>query len=227
MKIVSNSIHLLEVLPDTFEVHLTQDPEELLGWHDPDRFGCIVIDIDQAGGVHAPRSIRDKNPNLPIIGISAKVPHGDDGAEQRAIFIEQGGSYLLAPPTNPREILACLKRACNIKSLLHLANGRLVINTTQQVVTFDDEKLQFTRKEELIFMELARRFGALRTKENLISAITPLEEDEPEMPIIGVYVCKIRRKLNQAHPGLSRCIENVWGKGYKLVEVPDDVIVNS
>jgi two-component system cell cycle response regulator CtrA len=39
--------------------------------------------------------------------------------------------------------------------------------------------------------------------------------DEPELKIIDVFVCKLRKKLAQATGG-SHYIETVWGRGYVL-----------
>jgi two-component system cell cycle response regulator CtrA len=39
--------------------------------------------------------------------------------------------------------------------------------------------------------------------------------DEPELKIIDVFICKLRKKLSLASGGL-RHIETVWGRGYAL-----------
>ena len=39
--------------------------------------------------------------------------------------------------------------------------------------------------------------------------------DEPELKIIDVFVCKLRKKLAQAADG-DNYIETVWGRGYVL-----------
>jgi two-component system cell cycle response regulator CtrA len=39
--------------------------------------------------------------------------------------------------------------------------------------------------------------------------------DEPELKIIDVFICKLRKKLSQATGGENH-IETVWGRGYVL-----------
>ena len=39
--------------------------------------------------------------------------------------------------------------------------------------------------------------------------------DEPELKIIDVFICKLRKKIAQANGG-SHYIETVWGRGYVL-----------
>ena len=40
-------------------------------------------------------------------------------------------------------------------------------------------------------------------------------KDEPELKIIDVFVCHLRKKLAQATDG-KHYIETVWGRGYRL-----------
>ena len=42
--------------------------------------------------------------------------------------------------------------------------------------------------------------------------------DEPEMKIIDVFVCKLRKKLAQA--GAGNMIGTIWGRGYMIREPP-------
>jgi two-component system cell cycle response regulator CtrA len=39
--------------------------------------------------------------------------------------------------------------------------------------------------------------------------------DEPELKIIDVFICKLRKKLSEATDG-ANYIETVWGRGYVL-----------
>ena len=48
--------------------------------------------------------------------------------------------------------------------------------------------------------------------------------DEPELKIIDVFICKLRKKLSEA-TGDENYIETVWGRGYVLRDPqpqPDD-----
>jgi two-component system cell cycle response regulator CtrA len=45
--------------------------------------------------------------------------------------------------------------------------------------------------------------------------------DEPELKIIDVFVCKLRRKLYEASGGRNY-VETVWGRGYMLRDYSDD-----
>ena len=45
--------------------------------------------------------------------------------------------------------------------------------------------------------------------------------DEPQMKIIDVFMCKLRKKLADASNG-NNYIETIWGRGYALREPMDD-----
>jgi two-component system, cell cycle response regulator CtrA len=44
--------------------------------------------------------------------------------------------------------------------------------------------------------------------------------DEPEVKIIDVFICKLRKKLANASMG-KNYIETIWGRGYVLREPTD------
>jgi two-component system cell cycle response regulator CtrA len=47
--------------------------------------------------------------------------------------------------------------------------------------------------------------------------------DEPELKIIDVFICKLRKKLANASEGRN-FIETVWGRGYVLREPHEEEI---
>ena len=56
--------------------------------------------------------------------------------------------------------------------------------------------------------------GTIVTREMLLNHLYGGTE-EPELKIIDVFVCKLRKKLAQATGG-DHSIETVWGRGYML-----------
>lgn len=67
--------------------------------------------------------------------------------------------------------------------------------------------------EMAIFAALTARPGHVRSKEALLNALGRLEMDEPEIKIVDVLVCKVRRKLQP----LGITIKTAWGDGYLYV----------
>jgi two-component system, cell cycle response regulator CtrA len=63
---------------------------------------------------------------------------------------------------------------------------------------------------------LALRQGMTVTKDMFLSHLYG-GRDEPELKIIDVFLCKVRKKLAAASGGADY-IETVWGRGYMLRE---------
>jgi two-component system cell cycle response regulator CtrA len=82
------------------------------------------------------------------------------------------------------------------------------------------QTLHLTGKEYGILELLAMRKGTTLTKEQFLNHLYG-GIDEPELKIIDVFICKLRKKLTQASQG-ENYIETVWGRGYVLRE-PDSV----
>ena len=63
---------------------------------------------------------------------------------------------------------------------------------------------------------LSLRKGTTLTKEMFLNHLYG-GMDEPELKIIDVFICKLRKKLSLACGG-DNYIETVWGRGYVLRE---------
>jgi two-component system, cell cycle response regulator CtrA len=89
-----------------------------------------------------------------------------------------------------------------------------VVNMDARSVDVDGRRLHVTGKEYSILELLSLRKGTTRTKEMFLDHLYG-GMDEPELKIIDVFVCKLRKKLAQATGG-DHYIETVWGRGYVL-----------
>jgi two-component system cell cycle response regulator CtrA len=82
-------------------------------------------------------------------------------------------------------------------------------------VTINDAQPHLTTHEYLILEALATGNGRTQSKEMLLDHLYA-GRDEPELKIIDVFVCKLRKKLADMHGGAGEFIETVWGRGYRL-----------
>ena len=92
--------------------------------------------------------------------------------------------------------------------------GKLVVNLDTRVVSVDDQPVDLSGKEYGILELLSLRKGTTITKEMFLDHLDG-GMDEPELKIIDVFVCKLRKKLAQATGGTHH-IETIWGRGYVL-----------
>lgn len=77
------------------------------------------------------------------------------------------------------------------------------------------EYATLTRQEFDILEALRSAAPRMMTKEALLAALYQLRSDEPEIKIIDVWICKLRKKLKP----LGVNIETVWGRGYRLLPI--------
>lgn len=89
--------------------------------------------------------------------------------------------------------------------------GNVVLDIDSRTVQVGDTPLHLTGKEYAMFELLMLHKGAVQSKENFLNYLYG-GRDEPELKIIDVFICKLRRKL--AGAGLPSIIETVWGRGY-------------
>ncbi|OPZ76463.1 MAG: Cell cycle response regulator CtrA [Alphaproteobacteria bacterium ADurb.Bin438] len=75
--------------------------------------------------------------------------------------------------------------------------------------------MHLTGTEYEILELLSRRKGSKVTKNQFLTHIYNEMDDEPEIKIIDVFICKLRKKIKDATGG-DNYIETVWGRGYAL-----------
>jgi two-component system cell cycle response regulator CtrA len=92
-------------------------------------------------------------------------------------------------------------------------------------MSVDNRPLALTAKEYRILELLSLRKGTVLTKEMLLDHLYA-GTDEPELKIIDVFVCKLRKKLAQATGG-NHYIETVWGRGYSLRDPTEAAVPKS
>jgi DNA-binding response OmpR family regulator len=78
----------------------------------------------------------------------------------------------------------------------------------------NSKSVHLTGKEYQMLELLSLRKGTTLTKEMFLNHLYG-GMDEPELKIIDVFVCKLRKKLATATGG-DNYIETVWGRGYVL-----------
>jgi two-component system cell cycle response regulator CtrA len=99
------------------------------------------------------------------------------------------------------------------QSTLYL--GPLQLNMDSREVAIEGRTVPLTGKEYSILELLVLRKGMVLTKEAFLNHLYG-GMDEPEMKIIDVFVCKLRKKLAQA--GADNMIGTIWGRGYMIRE---------
>jgi two-component system cell cycle response regulator CtrA len=96
-----------------------------------------------------------------------------------------------------------------------IKTGPIAVNLDARTVEVDDKQLHLTSKEYGIIELLSLRKGSTLTKEMFLNHLYG-GMDEPEVKIIDVFICKLRKKIEKLNADGGGCIETVWGRGYVL-----------
>ncbi|WP_135465881.1 response regulator transcription factor CtrA [Crenalkalicoccus roseus] len=154
------------------------------------------------------RAARVETPVLILSGLSrpgAKVKGFSMGADD---FITKP----FDPPELVARIQAVVRRAKGFAQPT-LSVGDLTLNLASREVTVGGVPVHLTGKEYAVLELLTLRKGTVLTKEAFLNHLYG-GMDEPEIKIIDVFICKLRKKLAQA--GADNLIGTVWGRGYVL-----------
>ncbi|MFC7333246.1 response regulator transcription factor CtrA [Rhodocista pekingensis] len=169
----------------------------------------MLPDIDGYEVLRRLRSARVTTPILILSGLS-ELDHKIKG-------LGVGADDYLTKPFDKRELVARLQaivRRSKGHSDSIIRTGRLTVNLDARTVEVDGQPLHLTGKEYGILELLSLRKGTTLTKEMFLNHLYG-GMDEPELKIIDVFVCKLRKKLTTATKG-ENYIETVWGRGYVL-----------
>ena len=95
-----------------------------------------------------------------------------------------------------------------------IRTGDFVVDLNTRVGSVDGKPVRLTGKEYGILELLSLQKGTTVTKEMFLTHLYS-GVHEPEIKIIDVFVCKLRKKLAQATGGYHY-IQTIWGRGYML-----------
>jgi two-component system, cell cycle response regulator CtrA len=101
-----------------------------------------------------------------------------------------------------------------------IRTGALVVDPATRIASVNDRPLRLTPKEYAIIELLSLCKGVVQTKVMMLNHLYR-GIDEPELKIIDVFVCKLRKKLALASGGHDY-IETVWGRGYVMRDPVSD-----
>jgi two-component system, cell cycle response regulator CtrA len=177
-------------------------------------YDLILLDLNlpDMSGHDVLRQIRQARVETPILILS-----GSDDTENKLKGFGFGADDYLTKPFHREELVArihAIIRRSKGHSQSVIRTGPVAVNLDAKTVEVEGKTVHLTGKEYQMLELLSLRKGTTLTKEMFLNHLYG-GMDEPELKIIDVFICKLRKKLAEATGG-SNYIETVWGRGYVL-----------
>jgi len=177
-------------------------------------YDIIVLDLNlpDMHGYDVLKKLRASKIETPILILSGMAE-----PDKKVKGLGFGADDYLVKPFDRQELVARLhaivrRSKGHAESLIR--TGKLTVNLDSKSVEVDSARLHLTGKEYAMLELLSLRKGSTLTKEMFLNHLYG-GMDEPELKIIDVFICKLRKKLATATGG-DNYIETVWGRGYVL-----------
>jgi two-component system cell cycle response regulator CtrA len=214
----SQSIELM-LKSESFNVFTTDLGEEGVDLGKLYDYEVILLDLNlpDMSGYEVLRTLRVSKVRTPILILS-----GNAGTEDKVKGLGYGADDYMTKPFHKDELVArihAIVRRSQGHAQSVVQTGDLIVNLDQKTVEIDGARVHLTSKEYQILELLSLRKGTTLTKEMFLNQLYG-GMDEPEIKIIDVFMCKLRKKLANASGGKDY-IETVWGRGYVL-HVPSE-----
>ena len=209
----AQSIELM-LKSESFNVYTTDLGEEGIDLGKVYDYDIILLDLNlpDMSGFEVLRCLRVSKIKTPILILS-----GLTGIEDKVKGFGFGADDYMTKPFHKDELVARINAIVrrskgHAQSVIQI--GDLVINLDTKMVEINGARVHLTAKEYQLLVLLGLRKEMTLTKEVILNQLYG-GLDEPEIKIIDVFVCKLRKKLANASRGKSY-IETVWGRGYML-----------
>lgn len=177
-------------------------------------YDSIILDLmlPDIDGIEVIKKFRSANITTPVVVLS-----GLSESKDKINCLDIGADDYITKPFDGGELVSRIQAVVrrskgHAESIITI--GRMKINLQSRRVEIDGKPLHLTGKEYSILELLCLRKGATLTKDMFLNHLYG-GMDEPELKIIDVFVCKLRKKLMEALDG--ECyIETIWGRGYTI-----------
>ncbi|MDA8784201.1 response regulator transcription factor [Planktomarina temperata] len=204
-----------------FNVYTTDLGEEGIDLAKLYDYDLILLDLvlPDINGHDVLRQLRIARIDTPILILS-----GETDTENKMRGFGSGADDYLTKPFHREELIArihAIIRRSKGHSQSIIKTGDIEVNLDGKTVEVRGNTVHLTGKEYQMLELLSLRKGTTLTKEMFLNHLYG-GMDEPELKIIDVFICKLRKKLSEA-TGRENHIETVWGRGYVLRDPkPDD-----
>jgi two-component system cell cycle response regulator CtrA len=179
-------------------------------------YDIIILDLGlpDIDGFEVLKRLRNSKIETPVLILS-----GFTAPDKKVKGLSTGADDYLTKPFDKAELIARI-RALVRRSKGHaesvIRTGAIEVNLDARAAFVNGKPLHLTGREYGILERLSLSKGTTLSKEQFLNHLYN-GMDEPELKIIDVFICKLRKKIAEATGG-DNYIETVWGRGYVLRE---------
>jgi two-component system, cell cycle response regulator CtrA len=214
----AQSIELI-LKSESFNVYTTDLGEEGVDLSKLYDYDIILLDLNlpDMSGFEVLSSLRVSKVKTPTLILS-----GLAGIEDKVKGLGFGADDYMTKPFHKDELVARIHAVVrrskgHAQSVIEI--GDLVVNLDTKTVEVGGQRVHLTGKEYQMLELLSLRKGTSVTKEMFLTNLYG-GMHEPEIKIIDVFICKLRKKLASVSFG-KNYIETVWGRGHMLRQPTD------
>ena len=217
----AQSIELM-LKSESFTVYTTDLGEEGIDLGKIYDYDIILLDLNlpDMSGFEVLRSLRISKVKTPTLILS-----GLAGIEDKVKGFGVGADDYMTKPFHRDELVArihAIVRRSKGHAQSFIQTDDLVVNLDTKTSEVNGARVHLTGKEYAMLELLSLRKGMTLTKEMFLNHLYG-GIDEPEVKIIDVFMCKLRKKLAGASGG-KNYIETVWGRGYVLRHPTEEAV---
>lgn len=204
--------------PEGFTNLLARDGAEALALWEQQRPALVCLDImmPRLDGYEVCRRIREQDPSVPVLFLSAKSEEVDV-----VVGLRLGADDFIRKPFGKQELLARIHAALRRSRKNGAGSGRTRAFTMQDIMVYPQElratrgdaEMTLTPREVSILQLLHERVGEVVTRDELLDRCWGLQY-LPESRTLDQHIAKLRRKVEVAVEE-PRIIETVRGMGYR------------
>jgi two-component system cell cycle response regulator CtrA len=176
----------------------------------------LDLELDDMSGLDVIRALRLEKLRTPIIVLTASVD-----VETKVKALSAGADDFISKPFHKAELVARINavvRRSRGHSQSVITTGDISVNLDTRSAAVGGVPIHLTPSEYKVLELLSLRKNSVLTKEMCLNHLYNGMK-EPEVKIIDVFICKLRKKLAEA-AGSGNHIETVWGGGYMLRDTP-------
>jgi two-component system cell cycle response regulator CtrA len=203
----------LTLRAEGFNVYTTDLGEEGVDLGKIYDYDLILLDLNlpDMSGMDVLRTLRVARIDTPVMILS-----GSSEIDTKVKTLGGGADDYMTKPFHREELVARIHAVIR-RSKGHansvIRTGEIAVDVGSKTVEVAGSRVHLTGKEYQMLELLSLRKGSTLTKEMFLNHLYG-GRDEPELKIIDVFICKLRKKLKTV--ANEHCIETVWGRGYVL-----------